>query len=209
MIFDFETIPTREAYKLMVSTVVPRPIAWLVSQDKAGVVNAAPFSFFNCFGDKPPVVGIGIGPNPDGSLKDSLRNIQETGQFTVNLVSEATAEAMNLTAIDFPPEVDELAAAGLTARASRKIAVPCIDESPVSMECETFQLVPVGHHMLVLGRVVAMHVRDDCVLNAEKYYVDTKKLELVGRMAGRGGYVRTQEGFEIERITYKQWSSKA
>jgi flavin reductase (DIM6/NTAB) family NADH-FMN oxidoreductase RutF len=208
MLFDLETIPTREAYKLMVTTVVPRPIAWLVSQDKAGVVNAAPYSFFNCFGDKPPVIGIGIGPNPDGTPKDSLRNIQETGQFTVCMVSEGTAEAMNVTAIDFPPEVDELAAAGLTAVPSSKVAPPRIGESPVAMECETFQLVPVGHHTLVLGRVVALHVRDDCVLNAEKFYIDTPRLELIGRMHGRGTYTRTTDTLEISRISFAQWQQK-
>jgi flavin reductase (DIM6/NTAB) family NADH-FMN oxidoreductase RutF len=208
MLFDLETIPTREAYKLMVTTVVPRPIAWLVSQDKAGVVNAAPFSFFNCFGDKPPVIGIGIGPNPDGTPKDSLKNIQETGQFTVCMVSEATAEAMNVTAIDFPPEIDELAAAGLTAVPSSKVAPPRIGESPAAMECETFQLVPVGHHTLVLGRVVALHVRDDCVLNAEKFYIDTPRLELIGRMHGRGTYTRTTDTLEINRISFAQWQQK-
>jgi flavin reductase (DIM6/NTAB) family NADH-FMN oxidoreductase RutF len=208
MLFDLETIPTREAYKLMVTTVVPRPIAWLVSQDKAGVVNAAPYSFFNCFGDKPPVIGIGIGPNADGTPKDSLRNIQETGQFTVCMVSEATAEAMNVTAIDFPPEIDELAAAGLTAVPSSKVAPPRIGESPVAMECETFQLVPVGHHTLVLGRVVALHVRDDCVLNAEKFYIDTPRLELIGRMHGRGTYTRTTDTLEINRISFAQWQQK-
>jgi flavin reductase (DIM6/NTAB) family NADH-FMN oxidoreductase RutF len=208
MLFDLETIPTREAYKLMVTTVVPRPIAWLVSQDKAGVVNAAPYSFFNCFGDKPPVIGIGIGPNADGTPKDSLRNIQETGQFTVCMVSEATAEAMNVTAIDFPPEIDELAAAGLTAVPSSKVAPPRVGESPVAMECETFQLVPVGHHTLVLGRVVALHVRDDCVLNAEKFYIDTPRLELIGRMHGRGTYTRTTDTLEINRISFAQWQQK-
>lgn len=209
MLFDFDKIPTREAYKLMVSTVVPRPIAWVVSQDKAGVVNAAPFSFFNAFGDDPPVVGFSCGPRPDGpAAKDTLSNIEATGQFVVCLVNEAMGEAMSATAADFPPELDELAEVGLTAVPSTRVAPPRIGESPVAMECETFQIVPVGHHRLILGRVRALHVRDDCVSNPEKYYIDTPKLELLGRMHGRGWYARTTDRVDIPRVSFAQWQER-
>src|SRR5208283_950024 len=103
MLFDFATIPARERYKLLISTVVPRPIAWIVSQDLEGRLNAAPFSFFNAFAGDPPVVGIGIGSHQPGRPKDTRRNIQESKQFVVNLVSEEIAEAMNVTAIEFEP----------------------------------------------------------------------------------------------------------
>src|SRR5580658_109090 len=101
MLFDFANIPARERYKLLVSTVTPRPIAWVVSQDAKGIVNAAPFSFFNAFAGDPPVVGIGIGSYHPTRPKDSRANIRDTGQFVVNLVSEENAEAMNITAIEF------------------------------------------------------------------------------------------------------------
>src|SRR5580704_3997067 len=108
MLFDFKEIPARECYKLLVSTVTPRPIAWVVSQDAKGILNAGAFSFFNAFAGDPPVVGIGVGSHEPGRPKDTRANILETGQFVVNLVSEKNAEQMNITAIEFDPSVNEL-----------------------------------------------------------------------------------------------------
>ena len=208
MLFDFAELPTQDCYKLVVSSVVPRPIAWVVTQDEAGTVNAAPYSFFNAFSDNPVVVGFGAGPRPEGALKDTAANIRATGQFVVCLVSEATVEGMNVTAADFPPGVDELKEAGLTTLPSAKVKPPRIAESPVALECETFQLIPAGRHTIVLGRVLAMHIRDDCVLDPAKRYVDTPKLGLVGRMHGRGWYARTTDRMEIPRITPEQWAEQ-
>ena len=153
MLFDFETMSAQDCYKLVVSSVVPRPIAWVVTQDAAGVVNAAPYSFFNAFSDNPVVVGFGAGPRPEGALKDTADNIRRTGEFVVNLVPESAIHGMNATAIDFPPGVDELAEAGLSKLPSSKIKPPRIAESPVALECVTFQLIPAGRHTIVLGRV--------------------------------------------------------
>ncbi len=173
MLFDFKEIPGKECYKLLVSTVTPRPIAWVVSQDANGVLNAAPFSFFNVFSGDPAVVAIGIGNRKPGQAKDSRANIRETGEFVVNLVSEANAEAMNITGIEFDSTVDELEQAGLTSLPSARVKPPRIAESPVAMECELMQIVDLGESGLVLGRVVAMHVRDDLVLDAANHYIDT------------------------------------
>lgn len=208
MLFDFETLPTRERYKLIVSTVVPRPVAWVVSQDAAGVLNAAPFSFFNAFTDDPVVVAIGCGPTPKGNTKDTLSNIKATGEFVVNLVSFDAAEQMNITAIEFPPEVNEIAEAGLTPVPSTKVKPPRIAESPVALECVTFQLIPVGHHTIVLGKVIAMHVHDEAVMDPAKNYIDTPKLGLVGRMHGRGWYAKTTDRVEIPRVTPEEWAAK-
>jgi flavin reductase (DIM6/NTAB) family NADH-FMN oxidoreductase RutF len=208
MLFDFEKMPAQDCYKLVVSSVVPRPIAWVVSQDAAGVVNAAPYSFFNAFSDNPVVVGFGAGPRPEGALKDTAANIRATGQFVVNLVPESAVQGMNVTAVDFPPGVDELAEAGLTTVPSSKVKPPRIAESPVALECETFQLIPAGRHTIVLGRVVAMHIKDDCILDPVKCYVDTPKLGLVGRMHGRGWYARTTDRFEVPRMTVAEWEEK-
>src|ERR1700747_304735 len=101
MLFDFAQLSPRERYKLLVSTITPRPIAWIVSQDQSGRLNAAPFAFFNAFAGDPPVVGIGIGSHDPSRPKDTRHNIRETGQFVVNLVSEEAAEVMNITAIQF------------------------------------------------------------------------------------------------------------
>jgi len=208
MLFDFAKVPVEQAYKLVVASVVPRPIAWVVSQDAGGRVNAAPFSFFNAFSDNPVVVGFGCGPRPEKSPKDTLANIEARREFVVNLVSEATAEQMNVTAVDFPPGRDEIAEAGLTPVASTRIQVPRIAESPVAMECTLFQFVPAGRHVIVLGRVLAMHIHDDCMLDAARFYVDTPKLGLVGRMHGRGWYAKTTDRMEIPRMTVAQWEAK-
>ncbi len=206
MLFDFETLAVQDRYKLLVSTVVPRPIAWVVTQDAGGRLNAAPYSFFNVFSADPPVVVFGIGGRKPGDVKDTGQNIRETGQFTVCLVNQDAAQAMNVTAIDFPPEVDELSAAGLTTLPSTRVKPPRIAESPVALECERFLIVELNtDRALVLGRVVAMHVRDDCVLDAQRCHIDTPKLDLIGRMHGGGWYTRTTDRFEMPRIPLDAW----
>lgn len=206
MLFDFAEISARDRYKLLVSTITPRPIAWVVSQDANGILNAAPFSFFNALAGDPPVVGIGIGSHEPGRPKDTLANIRQIGQFVVNLVSEEIAEAMNITAIEFPAGVDELAEADLHTSPSKYIRPPRITESPVSMECELVQVVELGPHSgLVLGKVLAMHIRDSAVLDPHKHYIDTPSLKLIGRMHGTGWYARTSDLFDMPRIPLSEW----
>jgi flavin reductase (DIM6/NTAB) family NADH-FMN oxidoreductase RutF len=207
MMFDLGAIAPSDGYKLLVSTVVPRPIAWVTTVDRAGLVNAAPYSFFNAVASNPPVVAVGIGPKGSG-VKDTGENIRATGEFVVNLVSEETAEGMNITAIDFPAGIDELVEAGLTPAASAKVRPPRISESPVSLECRTHTIVDIGHHAVVLGEVVAIWVRDDCVLDAAKCYIDTPKLGLIGRMHGRGWYSRTTDRMLMDRIALADWQAK-
>jgi flavin reductase (DIM6/NTAB) family NADH-FMN oxidoreductase RutF len=209
MLFDFVELPPRERYKLLVSTITPRPIAWIVSQSATGRPNAAPFSFFNAFAGNPPVVGIGIGSHEPGRPKDTRANILETKQFVVNLVSEQVAEAMNITAIEFPREVEELKQAGLTTAPSLRVKPPRIAESPVAFECELLQIVELGSESgLVLGKVLAMHVRDEFVLDERKHYIDTPNLKLIGRMHGTGWYARTSDLFEMPRIPLKEWQHR-
>ena len=209
MLFDFDKIPAQDRYKLLVSTVGPRPIAWVVTQDANGVTNAAPFSFFNAVSGDPPLVIIGIGGRKPGDAKDTGNNIRETGQFVVNMVSDANAEAMNITAIDFPAGVDEIKQAGLTTLPSSKIKVPRIAESPVAFECERFMNIDLGiDRTLVIGKVLAVHVRDDAVLNAERCYIDNEKLDLIGRLHGAGWYSRTRDRFDMPRIALADWNKK-
>jgi flavin reductase (DIM6/NTAB) family NADH-FMN oxidoreductase RutF len=209
MLFDFDALSARNRYKLLVATVVPRPIAWVVSQNAAGHVNAAPFSFFNALSGDPPVVGIGIGPRPDGTPKDSTANIRATGEFVVNLVPDAAAAAMNVTAIEFAPDVSEVIEAGLDMLPSVKVRPPRIAQSPVALECTLLQIVELGPaRVLVLGRVLAMHVQDEAVLDAGRCYIDTPKLHLIGRMHGAGWYARTSDLFEMPRIPVEDWTKK-
>lgn len=206
MIFDFQDTTNRNVYKLLVATIGPRPIAWVTTKDVDGTVNAAPFSFFNAMSGEPPVIAFGIGGRGPGDVKDTGGNIRRTGQFVVNLCSFALAEQMNVTAIDFPKNVDELKEAGLTTAPSLHVSVPRIKEAPVAMECERLVIVDVGiDRAVVLGKVVAMYVQDDCVLDKEKCYIDTPKLDLIGRMHGSGWYSRVTDRFELPRIEVEEW----
>ncbi len=214
MLFDFATLSAQDRYKLLVSTVVPRPIAWVVTQDAQGRRNAAPFSFFNALAGDPPVVGIGVGGrpagDPSGPAKDTAANIRATGEFVVNLVGYDNSAAMNVTAIDFPHEIDELVQAGLTTLPSAKVAPPRIAESPVALECALLSIVEVApERSIILGSVVAIHVRDDCVLDAARCYIDTPRLDLVGRMHGGGWYSRTTDRFDLPRIKLNDWTMRA
>lgn len=208
MLFDFDAMPHGNRYKLLVACVVPRPIAWVVSQDMGGTLNAAPYSFFNVFGEDPAVVAIAVGPRPEGSRKDTLANILTTGEFTLSMVPFDLAERMVITAADFPPDVDELAEAGLTTLPSTKIGTPRIAESPVAMECTLWKTIDVGVHTMVMGEVKAMHIADEAVMDAARGYIDTPKLDLVGRMHGRGWYSTTRDRVEVPRITPEQWAMR-
>ena len=200
MLFDLANLPAREQYKLMVSTVVPRPIAWVTTRSAEGIANAAPFAFFNTFGGSPPVVAIGLTGRDSGVLKDTRRNVEQTGEFVVNLVPHALAEAMNHTAIEYAPDTDELEMARLATLACQYVNVPRIAEAPVAMECRRHMLLDIGAgSQLLLGRVLAMHVRDDLVLDAERHHIDTKALDLVARMHGTGWYTRMTDWFEMTR----------
>jgi flavin reductase (DIM6/NTAB) family NADH-FMN oxidoreductase RutF len=206
MLFECNKTTSENIYKLLVSTVVPRPIAWVTTQDIDGTVNAAPFSFFNAVSGNPPVVAIGIGGRGPGDVKDTGGNIRRTGEFVVNLVSNKLAEQMNITAIDFEKSVNELAEAGLTTAPSAHVKPPRIAESPVSFECERLVIVEVGvDRSVILGKVVAIHVADECVMDKDRCYVDTPKLDLIGRMHGRGWYSRTTDRFDMPRIDVADW----
>lgn len=210
MLFDFDKLQPQQRYKLLISTIVPRPIAWVVSRNAAGRLNAAPFSFFNVFGEDPATVILGLGARPDGSSKDTSHNIRETKEFVVNLVSYANAHRMIETAIEFDGSVNELAEAGLATTPSTKVAPPRITDSPVSFECTLRQTIDLeGGRTLIVGTVLAVHVRDDCVLDAARQYIDTPKLDLIGRMHGGGWYARLTDRFEIPRIPVADWKRRS
>jgi flavin reductase (DIM6/NTAB) family NADH-FMN oxidoreductase RutF len=210
MHFDLAQVPPEQAYKLLVATVVPRPIALATTVDAAGRVNAAPFSFFNAVSSIPPVVVLGISPGDQAGdgWKDTERNIRDTGEFVVNLVDEALAERMNICAVDFPSEVGELDIARLTALASAEVKPPRIAESPVSFECRRITGISLGpRSVLEVGRIIHIHIRDDLV-DPKRYYVATDKMRLVGRMHGRGWYARTSDLFDMPRMTLAEWEAR-
>jgi len=201
MMFDMESLPAHKAYKLLTATVVPRPIAWVTTRSAGGIVNAAAFSFFNVMGNDPPILALGLLHRPEGGNKDTADNIIATGEFVVNLVPEPLAAAMNTTSASVPPEVNELELANLKEIASLKVAAPRIEGSPVSFECRTFRILETGpRQTIVLGQVLATHIEDRFVLDADRCHLDTSAFQLIARMHGSSKYSRTTNQFEMERL---------
>lgn len=198
---DFAAIPAATRYKLLCATIVPRPIALVTTVDAAGIVNAAPFSFFNVFSEEPPLVVLGVQHKPDRSPKDTSRNIAETGAFVVNLVDEDLAEAMNACAIDFPPGISEVEAAGLALEPGVAGPVPWIARAPFALECRrTAGLVFGPGREIVVGEVLCLHARDG-LLDAATMRVDAEAYRPVGRLFG-DGYARQGDRFEMRRPSY-------
>jgi flavin reductase (DIM6/NTAB) family NADH-FMN oxidoreductase RutF len=189
-----------EIYKLMVGLIVPRPVALVSTVDKDGVPNVAPFSFFNGVGSNPPTVLFCPALRSSGDKrKDTLRNVEQTGEFVINIVSDSIAAAANATAADVGPEVDEFLIAGLTAIPSEAVRPPRVAESPAQFECKLLQIVFTGQApgagVVVLGEIVRVHVAAHLEHN---FRVDPAGLDAVGRMAGNT-WVHTRERFELER----------
>ncbi len=153
MQFDFKEISPPERYKVLLATVLPRPIAWITTRDANGAVNAAPFSFFNVFGSDPATVGVGIGSKGPREPKDTRLNIRANEQFVVNLVPFSLAQEMRITSIAFPKGVDEAKEAKLNLARSERVEVPRIAQAPVSMECTLMQEIRLGGFSLVLGQI--------------------------------------------------------
>jgi flavin reductase (DIM6/NTAB) family NADH-FMN oxidoreductase RutF len=192
----FSEITARQAYKVMIGTVVPRPIAWVTTISPDGVVNAAPYSFFNCLSADPPILALGVENKPDLSFKDTAYNIRHTEVFTVNIVDFANLEAMAATAAPFDPDVDELKMAGLAAVKGTMVACPRIAEAPVAFECRRHISVAVSSaREIILGRIEMAHVRED-IIDLETYYSNSEKLDAIGRMGG-DGYSMTRSVFDL------------
>jgi flavin reductase (DIM6/NTAB) family NADH-FMN oxidoreductase RutF len=199
VIVDPAAADPRAIAKLLVEAVVPRPIAFVSTLSASGVLNLAPFSYFTVASANPPVICFAPIIRRDGSRKDTLLNIEATGEFVVNVVSEDFAPQMNLCSGEYPPDVDEFAISGLTPIPSELVKPPRVKESHVSMECRLLQIVHVsakpGGGSLVLGEVVRFHV-DDTVVSHDS--IDPGRLCPIGRMGGPT-YVRTTDRFEMER----------
>lgn len=192
-----------ERYKLLAGSVVPRPIAWVSTRSAAGVGNVAPYSFFNMISAAPPLVVLGAMRGSGGNLKDTATNILETKEFVVNLVSEPMLEAMNVTCVDAPPEVDEAMLAGLEMSPSELVAPLRIAGAPVSLECRLYQAIdaPPGS-TIILGEVVAMTI-DDRFVDPSSLRPDPVAMQLMGRVHGVGGYTRIQTDRTLERPVYR------
>jgi flavin reductase (DIM6/NTAB) family NADH-FMN oxidoreductase RutF len=207
----FADLTPHQRYKLLCGAVCPRPIALVTTLSQAGIVNAAPYSFFNVFSEDPALVVLGLQHKADGhggfTLKDTTRNITQRGVFTVNMVDEGLAEAMNLTAIDFPPEVGEPQAIGLALEAGVSIAVPRLAAAPFALECRKQVSLSFGpQRELLIGEVVRFHARaglvDEATMN-----VDLAAWKPVGRLFG-DAYARQNDRFDLVRERYAEWAAR-
>ncbi|MEH1826923.1 MAG: flavin reductase family protein [Nostoc sp.] len=201
MIIDPSQNDPRNTYQLLVGSVVPRPIAWVSTIASDGTSNVAPFSFFMGVTANPPTLAISTGLRR-GVKKDTLLNVEQSGELVVNIVVEELGEQMNATSGDFPPDVDEFQVAGLTPAPSKLVRPPRVAESPINIECVLKQVVYVGNEGsqsgLIIAEAVLWHIRDD--LLTPQNTIDAAKLHAIGRLSGNW-YTRTQDLYEITRPT--------
>src|SRR5262245_11692704 len=200
MLVDVSQAPFLDVYHHLVGIVTPRPIAWVTTVDAQGRVNLAPFSFFNAFGANPPVVIFSPTLRRDSTKKDTLRNVEATGEFVLNAAVESLAEKVNLSSKDLPYGQSEVDMTGLSLKPSLKVKPPRLAETPVAMECRVMQIVPIGTGPiaanLVIGEILMMHI-DDAVLD-DKGQIDPRKLRTIARLGG-DFYCRTSDLFEMKR----------
>ncbi|PLS21458.1 flavin reductase family protein [Neptunicoccus cionae] len=201
--FDFSKLSARDRYKLLIGSVVPRPIAWVTTVDEQGRPNAAPFSFFNCLSSDPAILALGVENHEDLRFKDTGHNIRVTEEFTVNIVDFANLHPMNTTAVNFPSDVDEITAAGLTMIPGEFVNCPQIAEAPIRLECKRHVTLNIGKSReIVLGEVLAMHARPGLV--NDRFHVDAAALDALGRMGGHG-YCRSFETFDLATPSEAEW----
>jgi flavin reductase (DIM6/NTAB) family NADH-FMN oxidoreductase RutF len=202
--FDPSTMQSPEIYKVLSGVVVPRPIAFVSTISPDGVPNVAPYSFFQPITPSPPHVSFSVGLRGE-EKKDTLRNIEESGECVVNIVNSEIARRMAMSAIDLPAEASEFEATGLTLGECDVVRAPRVAEAPASLECQARHILPIGDERygatLVICEVVRFHVRDELVL--ENYRIDFKRLDAVGRIAG-DWYCTTDNQYALPRAEYEE-----
>lgn len=207
MDFNFDELERPLRYKLLTSLVVPRPIALVTSLSADGVINAAPFSFFNVLADEPPIVIVSIEDRASGPMKDTARNIIERREFVVNLVDEAIAAQMHDCSTDMLPEVSELQAVGLTAAPSSRVEPPRILEAPAALECTLHSDISIDKRRILIGLVRHLHVRDE-LLDPKTMRVDMGLYRPVGRLFANR-YCRTRDQFALQKNAYLEQMEQA
>ncbi|MCJ8139136.1 flavin reductase family protein [Falsirhodobacter halotolerans] len=196
--FDFAALTPKERYKLLIGTVIPRPIALITTVSAEGLPNAGSFSFFNILTHDPAIMAVGIEYKPCGTPKDTAANILATGEFTVHISDHALVDQMEICSIKFPPDVDELQVAGLETVAGETVRSPRILAAPAAFECHLVQTVPITPaRVIVLGEVKRMFVREGLV-DPETLHVDQMGIDAVGRL---GGHLYARQLDQFERVT--------
>ncbi|MGH8669099.1 MAG: flavin reductase family protein [Burkholderiales bacterium] len=190
-------LPALERYKLLIGLVIPRPIAWISTRSANGVANCAPFSFFNVFSEEPPLCVVGINPRAsDGAMKHSLKNIRRTGEFVVNLVDEATANAMHLSSAEVPEEESEFAVAGLTEAKAALVQHPRIAQAAACLECRLYRLLEISAtRELVLGEILLVHAREG-IIDPQTKRISERDYRPIGRLYANR-YCTTRQRFNL------------
>lgn len=196
-----DLLSARQVYKFMTGAIVPRPIGWISTLSKDGTPNLAPFSYFNAVSSDPPTVMFSSGMRDADTPKDTLRNVQDTGEFVANIVTAELVEAMNASSIDAPHGKSEFDLAGVTPAPAQVVKAPRVLESPVHFECRVSHLYEVGNNVVVFGRVLHIHVDESVLLGGDK--IDIERLAPVGRLAGTS-YALIGEPFDLPRPKYGQ-----
>lgn len=203
---DLAQLKPEQRYKVMGSIIIPRPIAFVTTLGPGGLVNAAPYSYFNVFSEDPPLIVLGLHKKPDGTAKDTTRNIHETGEFVVNLVDEPLAEKMDLAAVDFPPDVSETTELDLALAPSRKIKTPRLKAAPFAIECRReVALSFSAERVLLVGQALHVHARDG-LIDPKTLRVDWESYRPVGRIFGPY-YSYQRNIFELKRPSYAEWAA--
>jgi flavin reductase (DIM6/NTAB) family NADH-FMN oxidoreductase RutF len=203
----FAELTPQERYKLLCAVVIPRPIALVTTLARNGVVNAAPFSFFNVFSEDPALVVLGLQHRPDGSLKDTAAAIYRDGVFVVNLVDEALGDAMNLCAVDFPEGESEVEAAGLAVSPGVDVPVPHLSAAPFALECRKTVALSFGPgRELLVGEVLRLHAREG-LLDTHAMRIEAAAYHPVGRLFG-DLYSRQGDRFALARETHADWLAR-
>ncbi|MCI5065227.1 flavin reductase family protein [bacterium] len=196
---DPSTLSVKEVYRLMVSAIVPRPIAFISTANDLGEVNLAPYSFFNGISSAPPCLMFSSATSRQKPKKDTLYNIEQTGEFVVNSSNEWMIEPLTHSAAEHPYGVDEMREVGLTPVSSTIVQPPRVKEAAVQFECRLHTLLPIGDGgpgsaTIVVGEIVFIHIREDCYENGA---VRFEPYQVVGRMGG-SSYGRITETFELQ-----------
>lgn len=201
MEYNVSSYPWQSIYKILIGSIIPRPIGWISTVDREGRANLAPFSFFNVVCANPPhVLFCPMVRSTDGLTKDTLSNVRETGEFVVNIATEELASPLNLTSTELPSDIDEFEYASLSKLPGRIVRSPRVAESPVNFECKVTNILDLGTQpgsgSIVIGEVVYIHVEDSVLKTRDRINLD--KLKPIGRLSGKA-YCRITDIFELDR----------
>jgi flavin reductase (DIM6/NTAB) family NADH-FMN oxidoreductase RutF len=199
VILDLSTLGQSACYKVLTALVIPRPIGWITSVSERGVVNLAPYSFFNVLGTTPPIVAFGPSQRSDGEPKDTERNIAASKDFVVNLVTPECAPAMHQSAATYGPEQSEALALGLSLLPSKKVKAPRVALSPVHLECRYDRTVRIGDNHVVFGEILLIHAQEG-IVDPETFRPGPTELVGVGRLAGPGHYATTRDRMDLGAV---------